>query len=247
MDLMQMLRDWRARLKPEGLDTIRKPEIKNDEFYATIEQLSAAANIRTVLEIGSSSGAGSTEAFVKGLRRNPNHPTLFCLEISRVRFRELQRRYANAPFVKCYNMSSVPLDQFPTEAEVAAFYNAHLPRRYALQRVLSWLRKDAAYLLSSGVPQDGLRRIKEENGVDVFDMVLIDGSEFTGRAELDELYGAAFTLLDDTTTFKNSFNYQRLRADSAYVLVKENQTLRNGYAVFQRRAAEDRFKLPQAL
>jgi hypothetical protein len=68
-------------------------------------------------------------------------------------------------------------------------------------------------------------------------MVLIDGSEFTGRAELDETYGAKFILLDDIRTLKNEFNYERLRADAFYTLVKENLDLRNGYAVFQARSS----------
>ena len=42
-----------------GLDGIIAPEIKNDDFYRTIEGLSAAADIQTVVEIGSSSGNGS--------------------------------------------------------------------------------------------------------------------------------------------------------------------------------------------
>jgi hypothetical protein len=68
----------------------------------------------------------------------------------------------------------------------------------------------------------------------VFDAVLIDGSQFTGSLELDDTYGARFLMLDDTSTFKNFTNYQRLRADPQYRLVGENPSLRNGYAIFER-------------
>ena len=34
-----------------------------------------------VLEIGSSSGEGSTEAFVRGLRENASRATLFCMGV----------------------------------------------------------------------------------------------------------------------------------------------------------------------
>ena len=82
-------------------------EIKGDEFYTQIQALARQADIHTVLEIGSSSGEGSTEAFVTGLRDNPNRPTLFCMEVSKPRFEALRRRYAADSFVKCYNVSSV--------------------------------------------------------------------------------------------------------------------------------------------
>src|SRR6267154_5149422 len=58
-------------------------EIKDDAFYYCIERLAREADLRTILEIGSSAGGGSTEAFVKGIRRNPARPTLFCMEVSR--------------------------------------------------------------------------------------------------------------------------------------------------------------------
>ena len=40
-------------------------------------------------------------------------------------------------------------------------------------------------------------------GVETLDAVLIDGSEFVGGAELDEVYGVRLLLLDDTETFRS--------------------------------------------
>ena len=74
------------------LDFLIPPEIKNDEFYVAIAKIAREGEIKTVLEIGSSSGEGSTEALVKGLLNNPNQPQLFCLEISKTRFEALQKR-----------------------------------------------------------------------------------------------------------------------------------------------------------
>jgi O-antigen/teichoic acid export membrane protein len=223
----------------QGLDAIIAPEIKNDDFYRTIEQLSAAADIQTVVEIGSSSGLGSTEALVNGLRRNPHGPSLFCVEISRARCAQLRARYAGEAFVTGYNVSSVPGEAFVSAEEVTAAY-ARLPalrKQASLRDVLKWLEWNKGYLRRSGVRPDGLRFIKRQHDITTFDMVLIDGSEFTGRAELDETYGAKFILLDDIRTLKNEFNYERLRADAFYTLVKENLDLRNGYAVFQARSS----------
>ncbi len=52
------------------LENIIPPEIKNDAFYHTIYRLAKTEAISTILEIGSSSGEGSTEAFVLGAGEN---------------------------------------------------------------------------------------------------------------------------------------------------------------------------------
>jgi FkbM family methyltransferase len=218
------------------LDYIIPPEIKNDEFYLAIYQLAREADIRTVLEIGSSSGQGSTEAFVRGLRENKNNPNLFCIEVSKARFAELSNTYSAEDFVKCYNVSSVSLHDFSSEAEVTHFYQTISTNLnyYSLQLVLSWLRADLEYIRESGVTEEGIKIIKEENNIDNFDLVLIDGSEFTGVSEFNQVYGAKYILLDDINVFKNYYNCQKLLADSSYRLVKMNISIRNGYAIFQR-------------
>ena len=212
------------------------PEIVDDEFYEVIRSLARTADVRTMLEIGSSNGAGSTRAFVEGLHQNANRPLLFCLELSRPRFAELAARYAADPQVKCYNLTSVPLDRFPTEAEVTSFYRDRKSQlnRIPLREVLRWLKQDLQYIAHQGASVNGIEIIKNENGVDAFGMVLIDGSEFSGAPELDEVYGAEYILLDDIGTFKNLGNYERLVADPRYKLRASNSTLRNGYAVFER-------------
>jgi hypothetical protein len=218
------------------LERIIPGEIKNDDFYVAILRISYQANIKTVLEIGSSAGGGSTEAFVKGLSHNPNHPVLFCVEVSTSRFKQLEDRYRDLGFVKCSNVSSVPVASFPTPQKVTQFYKTTKTslNRNSLDEVLGWLDQDLKYIEAAGVPQDGIRRIKNANGIDAFDMVLIDGSEFSGVSELEATYGAKLILLDDVNSFKNWTNNARLKADPNYELILENLTLRNGYSVFKR-------------
>ncbi len=218
------------------LNHVIPPEINNDEFSFLIQKLAREENIRTVLEIGSSAGGGSTEAFVTGLDRNKNHPILYCMEVSKPRFTALQERYSDKDFVICYNVSSISLSKFPSETEVSKFYTATVTalNHYPLERVLGWLRQDMDYVQSSGVPVDGIERIKRENNIELFDMVLIDGSEFTGKAEFNEIYGAKFILLDDINGFKNYQNRQLLLTDPQYNLLYENWKVRNGYSVFKK-------------
>ena len=218
------------------LDQLIPPEIKDDLFYQALSEMAARADVSTILEIGASAGGGSTEAIVDGMARNPGRPTLYTIEISRVRFAALQQRYAGNPHVKCCNVSSVAADDFPSEQDVRDFYESTPSNlnRYPLDLVLSWLRDDLDYVRTSGVPDRGIELIRRENGVDRFDLVLIDGSEFTGRAELDRVYGARFVMLDDVGSFKNLHNFQRLSRDPNYELRGSQPNLRSGCAMFAR-------------
>ena len=227
-------------MKPEIIDSelnyLIPPEIKNDEFYAAIQKICREEGIETVLEIGSSSGGGSTEAFVTGLRENHNNPKLFCMEVSKARFAELKKRYESEHFVNCYNVSSISLEKFPKKEEVINFYHniQNNLRAYPLEQVLGWLEQDIEYVRNSGVAGDGIQKIKQENSVEFFDLVLIDGSEFTGNAELDEVYGAKYILLDDIETFKNYHNHLKLISDYSYELLIQSSSVRNGFSIFRR-------------
>ncbi|MFP4297763.1 MAG: FkbM family methyltransferase [Spirulinaceae cyanobacterium] len=218
------------------LEQIISPEIKHDEFYHFLQRIAAEEDIKTILEIGSSSGGGSTEALVTGIQQNPYQPQLYCMEVSKTRFLELQKTYENQPFVHCYNVSSVPETCFPSEAQVREFYHNNITNlnQYPLEQILSWRQQDISYLENNDVPKNGIAHIKEENNIETFDVVLIDGSEFTGSAELTEVHGAKIIALDDINAYKNYNSHARLLQDSNYELIKQNPHLRNGYSIFKK-------------
>jgi hypothetical protein len=238
---MVSLRSFFRALRPgsskgtSGIESIIPPEIKGDEFYAAILELASTVEARHILEIGSSSGQGSTDAFARGIARNPAQPQLHCMEISKTRFAALRDHYAGNPQVKVYNASSVPVAELPSAEQVATFYRNHTTKlnEYPLEQVLAWLEADRVYMSDSAIPE-GIRHILAQAGIEQFDLVLIDGSEFTGEPELERVYGAAWILLDDVNAHKNFCNYHRLRNDPTYRLVREGWHVRNGFAVFQR-------------
>ena len=69
--------------------------------------------------------------------------------------------------------------------------------------MLRWLEQDVAYVQEHGLSAPGIQTIKRAHGIERFDLVLIDGSEFTGTAEMEEVYGARWLVLDDIRTLKN--------------------------------------------
>jgi hypothetical protein len=193
--------------------------------------------VETILEIGAATGDGSTRAFVAGADRRPRPPRVFCLEVVRERFRELEARYSSRSFVFPYNAASVAPAAYASEEEVRGFYHV-VPsalNSFPLERVLAWRSDELAYLETAGVAVDGVERVRREHGLERFDVVLIDGSEFTAGAELRLVYGASWLVLDDVNSFKNHANALQLLADPAYELVAADPRLRNGYAIFRRR------------
>lgn len=219
-----------------SITDIINPEIKNDEFYHLIMQVASQAPLKQILEIGSSSGGGSTEAWAKGIEQNPNKPKLHCLELSKPRFEKLKTTYINNPQINCHWCSSIPIERFPTKEEVAKFYekeNSRL-RNWSLMEVFSWLDQDLDYIKSSNAPSNGIKEVLLKEKITCFDAVLIDGSEFIGAQEFAEIYGATFILLDDTMTYKTFYPNKWLKSDPNYQLLYENENVRNGFSLFRR-------------
>ena len=222
------------------LETVIPPEVIDDELAEWLTRLCASERLVNVLEIGSSSGERSTAAIVAGLSKNPNRPRLFCLEMVRSRYEALMRRFANDDFVVCYRASSVPPESFLSEAEVAKFFDEVDTdlKQYGLDTVLHWRAKQLAYVRENVEVTEGIDRIKSAFEIDRFDLVFMDGCEFTGEQDFKRVYGAKWILLDDINTLKSYAAWSSLKADPNYELVHENHALRHGFAVFRRRALE---------
>ncbi len=223
---------------PSPLDNLIPPQVKNDGFYTAIVKVAATPGVKTILEIGASSGEGSTEALVNGALKNPGGPPqIHSIEVSKARIGQFLDRWKDYPFVHGYNTSSVETAGFPTRETVTRFHREVRSklRNVKLEKALGWLEADLEYLRAHpDLDAPGIRRIKEAAKIAVFDAVLIDGSEFTGEAELPEIYGARFIMLDDTRSYKNWNNQKRLDEDGAYRCVKRSRWTRNGWAVFER-------------
>jgi hypothetical protein len=220
------------------LNRLIPPEIKGDEFYFTLHAIARDPRLRTFLEIGSSSGEGSTAALVTGIRTRPDRDSvrLFCMEVSRERFTKLCATYAADEFVTPCNLTSVGTRHFPSPAEVTHFYN-NVPTQlnnFPLSTVLQWLQQDIDYVRAAELDEDGIEVIKQEHQIARFDFVLIDGSEFTGEREFYATAGARVIACDDINAFKCFTAYHMLRSNPLYRLVAENRRLRNGFAVFER-------------
>jgi hypothetical protein len=231
---------WKTtkKRKMSQLDHLIPPEVRNDELAGWLTRLATRNDVKTILEVGSSSGEGSTAALAEGLKRN-GAANLYCVEFSEVRFKALESRYINNAQVHCYRGCSVRRDGFLTPAQVADFYQNHKTNlnRYPLPRVLGWLEQDLDYLDMHVVPMDVIMSIRAAAKVEFFDLAFLDGSAFTGMADLMQVFGASLIVLDDICDIKNHGAYHFLRRADAirYNLIWENWNVRNGFAVFERK------------
>ena len=216
------------------LFNIIPPEIKNDDFYYHIIDLLSDNTIKTILELGASSGDGSTEAFISGIKNNNLDCMLFSIEPSIERFKLLKDRYTDKRFYPI-NAASVDLSEFMTIDEITTFYNTTNTKinNFDINLVHTWLQEDITYIEKNNIRTGIIEDIKKNKNIEFFDVVLIDSSAFTGFAELEHIYGAKYIILDDINDIKNYNSYNKLIADSKYILLYENLTLRNGFCIFK--------------
>ena len=230
------LKYWVDKIKTKKIKwNIISPEIKYDLFYNNIiELISKSDDITNILEIGASSGDGSTEAFIIG-KKNKNIK-LFSIEVCTERFDLLKNRYSDDNNFYPYNISSVSLIDFPLKENIIQFHNNinSILSNTNINTILSWYDSDISYIKINNIEENGIDKIKEEHYIKYFDCVLIDGSEFTGKAEYDKIYGAKYILLDDINAYKNYYTHLLLKNDNNYSCLCENYQVRNGFSIFKK-------------
>ncbi len=220
------------------MEDVIAPEIVNDPFSRWISDICSRREVRSIIEIGSSSGDGSTQAILNGIkgRSDLSDMIICCFELSSIRFKNLEKNVSGFDVVYPYNLPSVASSEFPSEDDVKKFmvdYEGPL-KSLPVDRVVGWLRQDIEYVRRSGADINGISAVKLRHNLKTFDAAIIDGSEFTGAVELRYLMGSKYILLDDTETFKCRLAFERLISDPRYDCIAYDPKLRNGYAIFER-------------
>lgn len=227
-----------------------KPEItRGDQLYKLIVEVVKEYQPKTILEIGSANGLGSTQAFVEGVYGNGinnrilkrvNKTKMVCIEADPQRYEELVSNTEMFSFIECINASSVPIEKYLSEDDIDLFMEDHgylfnIIRYHSKDTVKKWRTDEIDMIKKTGVKQDGIRQAIEKIGGGVFDMVLIDGSAFTAEAEFEMVNGAGVIILDDTMDIKNLNSMRKLCQNDKYKLIKDDVEHRNGYAAFEKK------------
>ena len=218
-----------------GLDVIIGPEVNSytQTYHVMLEYLKRVP-VKTVIEIGASSGGGTTEALINGILMGPTKGEgvkMASIEVSRARFKNLQERYLGVPFFTPYNTSSLPLSRFPTHEQLIQFCKDTGVFGNTYDGVIGWLDQDVKYVIDNNFDENGIQKIKDDFGVTKFDLACIDASEFLGNEEFKELPDCDAYILDDINVHKNWHSHRELLKNPDYVLLFEEK-IRNGSSLF---------------
>lgn len=232
----------------EGISHYQKiipPEIgKNHKHQMGLElaKLVANENLRTILEIGSSSGDGTTSYLLNALkaRKNKENLKVFLIEISSVRFRKLVENIPKElTFVTPLQLSTVRPKDLPKYNEIFRFIRSTKTKLndYGFLVVASWLWKDKKYLKknpSLWMNETGLEFVRRALREQPLDIIIIDGGEFTGEFELSAFESCQYVFLDDVNSYKNYANFLKLKESKHYTLISENLEETTGWAAFKK-------------
>jgi len=195
----------------------------NDSFGKALAKYSDGLNIG--LEIGGGTGDGSTQCIrTKRLFSIENHPD---------RIGRHSMNLSARGGVSVNGTATLP-KLWMNQLDIAEFYgtNKTTLNQYPIDQVLGWYHECVEF--AQPYSTNAIEDIHIEHKVN-FNFVLIDGSPFSGEAELrcvrPFLSEKAIIALDDVNDIKNLANYHKLNGFAK--LLWEDWSVRNGAAIFE--------------
>lgn len=201
----------------------------------TLDLLARQDHVRTVLEIGTYDGEGSTFVLSRALRQTGGR--LWSVEVCADHHRKARAFYADkelpVELVSGLSLSCdayLPFEEYWPLVERTAHeseYPGDYRHWYEEERELAALAEDERIL----------RRLLD--GVEAFDLVLLDGGEFLSEAEFDVLepHIRHYVVMDDTNgerCIKNARPRERILADDRWEVLVDALDERNGWLAARR-------------
>lgn len=194
-----------------------KGQISNDKLSSIIYQLSSNRNIKTYLEIGTWNGLGSTKAFVDGFKKRTDDYIFYSLECNKDKSLFAKNLYKNNNKINILN--EVIWNETPDN-----FYKI-FPQCLSNKMYKQWndvdiinMKKCNKFLDRKDLPK-------------IFDVILLDGGEFTTYHEFQLLKDRCrLLLLDDTNTDKCKLIVKEIKESNNWIILKE-ENLRNGFLI----------------
>jgi len=180
--------------------------------------------IKKVLEIGSGSGNGSTQCFIEGLRTKQN-VNLTCVEPNEEWFLDLKENTKNYNFINLINKSSISYENLLIK-KYDDYWNSEYSEKDSYEYRIPWFEYDINHFKKINIGEGAL----ETN--EIYDLVLIDGSEFSGYSEYLLIKDRTkCIMLDDVNVFKCKQINKELKNSKNWKLIAEGNE-RNGWSCF---------------
>jgi hypothetical protein len=195
-------------------------QICNDEFSADIEKYASNLNFKTFLEIGTWNGLGSTRAFSNGFKNRTDDYIFYSLECNRDKCLDAHELYKNNN--KIHILNEVVWNERPDD-----FYQI-FPQLLKNDLHRKWNQVDVINMRNCNI------FLNRPNLPEIFDVILLDGGEFTTYYDYKFLKNRCKVLmLDDINVDKCKLIVEEISADPTWRILKR-VNLRNGYLIAEK-------------
>lgn len=194
-----------------------KGQIKLDSNLGKwIYRLSKSPEVKSIVEVGTWYGMGSTYCIKKGLEDREN-PIREGYSIECVRERHYQA---------CENLGSLPENFFLLYGSIISYQELiELESKIVGKQQLQWFKEDLKHTKEApfiGDPMQGL----------IIDLCILDGSEFSGMFDFFRLgIHSKYVILDDTNAYKHKQTRSYILSHKDWEVLADVTTERNGYMI----------------
>jgi hypothetical protein len=194
-------------------------QISTGKFADTITDLTKDTNNMNFLEIGTWNGLGSTKIFANELILRLDNYVFYSLECNSEKAEFARSLYDHLD--KVHILNEVLFNDEPEN-----FYNI-FPQCQTYEMYKKWHTID----------MENMKRcnlfLERKDLPDIFDVVLLDGGEFTTYFEFQLIKDRCkYLLLDDINVAKCTKIVEEIKSEpEKWKIIEENKTERNGYLV----------------
>ena len=191
------------------------------DFGRVIYELAKKEENSVFVDIGTWNGLGSTKCFIEAMLFNKKS-TLLSIENNIEKFEFAKNKWTN--FIQNNNLN-------------VRFINGSLIKN---ENVDNWIISNDINLSEEQKYWITIDKSNTQNIIEIdtekIDILLIDGSEFTGYLEMMMLKDISnYILLDDVNSLKNKMSRDYLMQCDDFQLVFEDLNSRGGYSVFKKK------------
>jgi hypothetical protein len=185
-----------------------------------IHSYAADNNLVNFLEIGTWNGLGSTKCFIEGFKNRNSKFNFYSLECNTDKYNFAKKLYENIENVHILN--EVILNEMPSD-----IYDI-FPILLTNKMFKSWNDVDFENMKNKNL------FLNRDDVPDFYDVILLDGGEFTTYYEYNKLKDKCkFLLLDDTNTNKCVKIVEEIKSSNNWKILFESNE-RNGILVCER-------------
>lgn len=195
-------------------------QICNDDFSNDIREYASNTKFKTFLEIGTWNGLGSTKAFVDGFKNRDDGYIFYSLECNKDKWLDAVKLYTG-------NYRINLLNEVIWNEEPHDFYKI-FPQCLSNDMYKHWNEVDLINMKKCNL------FLSRPNIPEIFDVVLLDGGEFTTYYEFQLLKNRCkVIMLDDVKADKCILIAQEIISDPTWKIIKRGD-VRGGYLIAEK-------------